>query len=136
MITFTIPQNNEGEQLLIKEKLSIKEEYIRIPRGETSAQNRRDENEISLLLARKNWIAIRQRKTENLVNYLLEQKQELSPHIEKEIKEGYDFYHIVLICSFLPDPTCKFTWARLTVKMQCKPKLGDLQAQEKPLVCD
>lgn len=131
MITFNIPQNDEGE-LIFKEDLEIDEKAIRKRRGEAEV----DEGKVSLLLTRKNLVAVRQPKPENLVAYLLDQTQELPSDIEKEIKKGYDFYHIALICSFLPDPTCKFTWARLTVKMQCKPRQGDLQVSEKPLVCD
>ncbi len=134
MITFTIPKNDEGE-LLFKEDLEIGEEDVGKPRADIPTEDR-DEGEISLFLTRKNWVAVRKPKPENLVAYLLEQKQELPLGIEKEIKEGYDFYHIVLICSFLPDPSCKITWARLTIKMQCKPKKGDPQIQEKPLVYD
>jgi hypothetical protein len=134
MNTFTIPQNDEGE-LLFKEDLEIIKKDIRILRGEMSSEGR-DEGEVSLFLTRKNWVAVRKPKPENLVKYLLEQKHEIHPDIVKEIKEGYDFYHIALICSFLPDPACKFTWARLTVKMQCMPKQENLEVQEKALVCD
>ncbi len=134
MITFDIPKNNEGK-LLFKEDLKIREKDRRKLRSKTLAQGC-DEGEISLLLTRKNMAAVRKPKPENLVAHLLDQKQELPPNIEREIKEGYDFYHIALICSFLPDPDCKFTWARLTVKMRCAPNQGNLPVQEKPLVCD
>jgi len=134
MITFTFPENDVGE-LLLQEELEISEKDFRIQRSKTQEQGK-EEGDISLLLTRKNRVAVRKPKSENLVAYLLEQKQDISPHIEKDIKAGYDFFHVAIICSFLPDPTCKFTWARLTVKMQFAPKEDDLLVQGKPLVCD
>ena len=134
MIFLNFSESNEGETLF-EEELEITEKDVRRAQKKVFIRGK-GEGEISLLLKLKNMVAVRKPKPVNLVSYLLEQKQELPSDIEKEIKEGYDFYHIVLICSFLPDPACKFTWARLTVKMQCKSKQEDLQVHEKPLVCD
>ena len=130
MITLTIPEIGDGE-LLFKEELEITEKDISRLRRESKG-----EGEISLLLSRKNMVAVRKPRPKNLIAYLLEQKQRLSTDIDEEVKKGYDFYHIALICSFLPDPACKFTWARLTITMHCESKQGDEEVQEKPIVCD
>lgn len=71
---------------------------------------------------------------ENLISRLTAEGEEL-PHEINRMSDDYDFHFVSLSCSFLPDPDCRFTWARFGVELNARPKTGTLH-KEKPIAYD
>lgn len=93
------------------------------------------EGEIKLILGKRNRVAIGVPHCEDLVARFRREKTETPTDIE-DLLPRYDFRAVFLSCSFLPDPGCRFVWARLGVELHSQPTRPGLRIAEPPIVHD
>jgi hypothetical protein len=89
---------------------------------------------IKTIRGKENKVAVGVPYYENLILRFIEMKEEI-PHEIKNMSKDYDFHFVSLSCSFLPDRSCRFVWARFGVELSVSSKSGE-PLQEKPIAHD
>ena len=92
------------------------------------------EAEIISFRGKKNRVAVGMPYSENLVSRLVEENEEIPSDI-KRMCDNYDFHTVNLSCSFLPDPACRFNWARFGVELGARTESGETH-MERPIAYD
>ena len=92
------------------------------------------EGEITTIQGKTNKIVVGLPYYENLISRLVTQKEEI-PHEIKEMMDDYDFHYVSLSCSFLPDPDCRFVWARFGIELNAVLESGR-KVVERPIAFD
>jgi len=93
----------------------------------------RDNAEITNIAGRKNHVAVGKPYCRKLTD-VFEAENQTIPITLKEFCDKYDFYLVVLSCSFLPDPDCKFIWARFGVDLNAY--IDGKRLKENPIAYD
>ena len=89
------------------------------------------EGEIITVQGKENKVAVGEAYYENLISRHIAEDKEISHEI-KQMLPNYDFHFVSLSCSFLPDPDCRFVWARFGVELSARSKSGE-RLEEKPI---
>lgn len=127
MFEFHIPE--VGDKILFEAVLEPADPAVKFAKGKGIG-----EDKIIEIRGKKNRVAVGVPYYENLISRFAEEGEELSREIKK-MSDDYDFHFVSLSCSFLPDPECKFSWARFGVELRAKSKTGTL-CKERPIAYD